>query len=386
MHQPIAITGFYSISAASQNPVLESKHNLLFDKQLQAWVGRLPHGLQVEIQKIRDENRNYQGLDDSVLYAMFTSREAVKHAQWQSGSGYGINIGSSRGATQLFEHYYSAFAKDKHTETLASPTTTLGNISSWVAQDLQNDGPEISHSITCSTALHALLNGVAWLRSGMCERFLVGGSEAALTPFTIAQMRAMKTYSRANENTGYPCRALDPDKKENTMVLGEGAASACLELGACKNALAYVTGVGYATETLTHAVSVTKEADCFQKSMKMALGGKSPALIDAIVMHAPGTMLGDASEAGAILKVFGESLPLLTTNKWKLGHTFGASGLLNLELAIAILQKQKILEIPYVSPQTQRLNKIGTGKEIKNILVNAVGFGGNAVSILVSKP
>jgi 3-oxoacyl-(acyl-carrier-protein) synthase len=38
----------------------------------------------------------------------------------------------------------------------------LGNISSWVAHDLQSSGPEISHSITCSTALHAVLNGVAW--------------------------------------------------------------------------------------------------------------------------------------------------------------------------------------------------------------------------------
>jgi 3-oxoacyl-(acyl-carrier-protein) synthase len=55
-------------------------------------------------------------------------------------------------------------------QTLAS-TTTLGNISSWVAHDLQSSGPEISHSITCSTALHAVLNGIAWLKSGMVDKF-----------------------------------------------------------------------------------------------------------------------------------------------------------------------------------------------------------------------
>ena len=55
------------------------------------------------------------------------------------------------------------------------------------------------------------------------------------------------------------------------MVLGEGAASVCLELGERENALAYITGLGYATETLRHAVSISAEADCFQKSMKMAL-------------------------------------------------------------------------------------------------------------------
>jgi 3-oxoacyl-(acyl-carrier-protein) synthase len=82
---------------------------------------------------------------------------------------------------------------------LASPTTTLGNISSWVAHDLQSSGPEISHSITCSTALHALLNGVAWLKAGMADKFLVGGTEAPLTDFTIAQMRALKIYSNSAE-------------------------------------------------------------------------------------------------------------------------------------------------------------------------------------------
>ena len=113
--------------------------------------------------------------------------------------------------------------------TLSSPTTTLGNISSWVAHDLQTKGPEISHSITCSTALHALINGVAWLKSGMANKFLVGGSEAPLTPFTIAQMKAMRIYAKGNSD--YPCRAMDLQKKQNTMVLGEAASIACLELG-----------------------------------------------------------------------------------------------------------------------------------------------------------
>jgi 3-oxoacyl-(acyl-carrier-protein) synthase len=63
------------------------------------------------------------------------------------------------GATDLFENTIRVFKTGK-AQTLASPTTTLGNISSWVAHDLQSSGPEISHSITCSTALHAVLNGV----------------------------------------------------------------------------------------------------------------------------------------------------------------------------------------------------------------------------------
>lgn len=392
MKQVIAITGISAISATGADTSLlgnKGDHNLSFDSSLHAWVGKLPTDVLQLIEEIREENRNYQALDASVLYAIYVSRKAIASAGWDFSNDFGINIGSSRGATQLFEKYYSAFLENGKSETLASPTTTLGNISSWVAQDLQNEGPDISHSITCSTALHSLLNGVAWLQSGMCDKFMVGGSEAALTPFTIAQMRAMKTYSRAENDSLYPCLALDLDKAENTMVLGEGAASVCLEIGIKPTALAYVVGVGYATEKLKHAVSISAEATCFQKSMKMAIEDAKASFqgsdfeerlneVGAIVMHAPGTQLGDTSEYKAIQKIFKDKLPLLTTNKWKIGHTFGASGLLSLDLAIKMLQSQEYEEVPFISPQVKP-------KRINNILVNAVGFGGNAVSILLRK-
>ncbi len=331
----------------------------------------------MDVETLKSSDTKYNNLDNSVLYSLLASREAVKGAGWDSNDVFGINIGSSRGATDLFEKHHSEFLETGKTAVQASPATTLGNISSWVAQDLKSTGPEISHSITCSTALHALLNGVAWLRAGMAEKFLVGGSEAPLTPFTIAQMQAMKIYSTLNGT--YPCRALDPDKKVNTMVLGEGAASACLELGKVPNALAYIEGIGYATETLKHSVSISDDAECMQKSMLMALKDTRPEEVDAIVMHAPGTIKGDLSEFNAIQKIFGSKLPLLTTNKWKIGHTFGSSGLLSLEFAALMLQHNHFVDVPFVTSSKD------VKRPLKKILVNAVGFGGNAVSILLSK-
>jgi 3-oxoacyl-(acyl-carrier-protein) synthase len=273
----------------------------------------------------------------------------------------------------------------------------LGNISSWIAHDLQSKGPEISHSITCSTALHAVLNGIAWIQSGLTNKFLVGGTEASLTEFTIAQMRALKIYAStplsAGASTGlsagastslssvesfYPCRAFDLNKKKNTMVIGEGAAAICLEAEPSEKSLAKIIGIGYATEPLEHNISISTEADCFQRSMQMALGDLNPNEIDAVVMHAPGTIKGDVSEYKAIEKVFGNTLPFLTTNKWKLGHTFGASGMLSLELAILMLQHQKPIAVPFAEKQN-------IPKKIKNVLVNAVGFGGNAVSLLITQ-
>lgn len=340
----------------------------------EAFVASLSKELKEEIEQLRITTPIFKNLDLSVLYAIYTSRRAIEIAGWKKGDEIGINIGSSRGATGLFEKYHQNFLETGKAETLASPTTTLGNISSWVAQDIETTGPEISHSVTCSTGLQAILNGVAWLQAGMASKFLVGGSEAALTAFTIAQMKAMKIY--ASEDLDYPCRALDTEKIRNTMILGEGAGVITLQLNS-ENSIAKIAGVGYATERLNHPASISTNGECFQKSMKMAIGEMDLFEIDAVVMHAPGTVKGDQAEINAISALFGNNLPAMTSNKWKIGHTFGASGILSLELAVLMLQHQQFIPVTFST-----ISK--APKRLKNILVNAVGFGGNAVSILIN--
>jgi 3-oxoacyl-(acyl-carrier-protein) synthase len=383
LHQIISITALASISPLGKdskaiweqylNPETAITEVKVGAKNVLAAV--LDSESKLVVKALQQSDHKYKALDPSVLYAMVASRKAVHEAGWNANHDFGINIGSSRGATALFEKHHKEFLETGKASTLASPTTTLGNISSWVANDLQTHGPEISHSITCSTALHALLNGVAWLKSGMADKFLVGGSEAPLTAFTIAQMEALKIY--AKENQSYPCRAFDLAKKQNTLVLGEGASVCCLEIGRTENALAFIEGIGYATEVLEHNISISTEATCFQRSMQMALKNTSLSEVDVIVMHAPGTIKGDLSEYNAITKIFGESLPLLTTNKWKIGHTFGASGMLSIEMAIMMLQHNQFIEVPFNKKQEQK-------KPLQKVLVNAVGFGGNAVSVLLT--
>ena len=383
MKTKIAITSLASFSPLGNTPEgiwnnYLSPKTLITTKDFNGkgqFVATIPAEIRKEIDGLRKEDSKYKALDETVLMAILTSRKAIENAGWHKGDDFGINIGSSRGATQLFEKYHSEFIATGKTATLTSPTTTLGNISSWVAHDLKSKGPEISHSITCSTALHAVLNAVAWLQSGMATKFLVGGSEAPLTAFTLAQMHALKIYAKQHQE--FPCRAFDLTKSKNTMVLGEGAALACLELGEKENALGYITGIGYATDELEHNISISNEAICFQKSMAMALKNMPLDEVDAIVMHAPGTIKGDTSEYKAIEQLFKDKLPMLTTNKWKIGHTFGASGILSLELALMMMQHNTFVGIPYVSETNPRNN-------IRNVLINAVGFGGNAVSILVS--
>lgn len=381
LQQPISITAISSISPLGKSPK-EIWNNYLseahfFSKEENNWLARIAPEAKKEIDKLRQSNSKYKTLDDSVLFAIYTSRQAIKNARWEATDNFGINIGSSRGATTLFEKYHKNYIENNKAEILTSPTTTLGNISSWVAHDLQTEGPEISHSITCSTALHAMLNGIAWINAKMCEKFLVGGSEAPLTPFTIAQMQALKIYCHSEPFDQYPNQALNLNKSKNSMILGEGAAMACIESGDVPEALAKIIGFGYATEILEHNASLSTNAICFQRSMTMALGELNPEDIDVVITHTPGTIKGDQSEYNAIKTVFGKTIPALTNNKWKIGHSLGASGMLNIEMAVFILQHQKFIPVPYIETNYP--------KKIEYIMVNAVGFGGNAVSILLSK-
>ena len=187
-------------------------------------VARLSQQLEQEVEQLAQQNPNYKRLDRTALLAILAARGSMDGMQIKGK--WGVNIGSSRGATGLFEKYHQDFINRGEAHTLSSPTTTLGNVSTWVAQDLQLPAMSLGHSVTCASAMHAVLNGIAWLGSGMVQAMLVGGTEAPLTAFTIAQMQALNLYSKNTD--GFACRALDLDKTANTMVLGEAAATAVL--------------------------------------------------------------------------------------------------------------------------------------------------------------
>ena len=114
--------------------------------------------------------------------------------------------------------------------------------------------------------------------------------------------------------------------------------------------------------------------------MRKALDTANLETVDAIILHAPGTVKGDMAEKNAIDSIYGKQLPLLTSNKWLVGHTFATSGMLSIEMAVLMLQKNRFIENPFFA------NARHLPQEIKTVMVNAVGFGGNAVSIILQKP
>ena len=108
----------------------------------------------------------------------------------------------------------------------------------------------------------------------------------------------------------------------------------------------------------------------------MALKQANLETVDAIITHTPGTIKGDLAEYNAIKTIF-KTVPFLTNNKWKIGHSLGASGVLSMEMAILMLQNNVAFNVPFF--------KQNQPKKLETILINAVGFGGNAVSVIIKK-
>ena len=145
------------------------------------------------------------------------------------------------------------------------------------------------------------------------------------------------------------------------------------------NILGVIESIGYAQENSKTPTAITDEGGALQKSMTTALKSTAASTVDLIILHAPGTIKGDASELKAVKAVFGNDSPILVSNKWLIGHTFGASAALSLEYALLILKNNCYVDFPY--PVVFK----NTRRDIRKIMINAAGFGGNAASLIVSR-
>ncbi len=346
-------------------------------------VARLHPAAESKIAAAESTLHGFKHFDKTTRAAIACANQALGNEGIEKQKNLIVNIGSSRGATNNWEKFFTEFSEHKRLSPKASPLTTLGNISSYTAAALKVNGFCIDHSITCGTGLQALANSMAWLQSGMADAALAGASEAPLTAFSLAQMDAIGIYSKYKDE--FPCKAayFGADKR-NAMLLGEG--SAMFYLKPIENnttngvSTIVIESIGTGNEYISSPTAVSAGGDALKSAMKQALAGMiEPTLPDCVVLHAPGTIQGDESEWNALKSVFGDNIPATTCNKWLTGHCLGSSGLLSVEMAVLMLQHQTFFKIPYPTFQKK------VPKKLNKIMVNAQGFGGNAISVIVSK-
>lgn len=364
----IYIQTISQVSAAKTDQFSNQNHYL---QSTEVPTGKLHSYYREQLSAFLQKHPHFRKLDRTTQLVLLAAQPLKTFLQNHPSKNVGVNIGSSRGATETWEREYQKFQQHGTTSATASPITSLGNISSWVAQYLQSNAIAFSHSMTCSTSLLSLINGLAWLQSDLADTMIVGGSEAPLTAFTLAQLKAMRLYGK---NEKHPCQAGNFNKSSNAMILGEAAALAILTKNS-HNALARVAGVGLASESIDSPTYISENAEHLQQSMQEALKNAQLTQVDLLVSHTPGTILGDQAEKRAIEKILGTKTPV-TNNKWKIGHTFGASGIMSIAYALDMFQSQKFYPTPFDCNPVQV-------KQINHIMINATGFGGNAVSIIL---
>lgn len=357
--------------------------------------------------RLLSEKERYQKVDRVTQLAVATASETL--SSYASSSPVAraapiecVSIGSSRGATISLEttHAQHLGNSDRSVPTYTSPITTAGNISSWVAQEVIDQslaGSEgasssgsssggsvvaLNTSMTCSSAFHSLLVALGFLRGGLAAAALFGGAESCLTSYTLQQLRALKIYSQAG-SSAWPCKPLvagDRGPVSNTVMLGEGAGTAVLHFddGVSRPGDLALCGVGWQMEAIPSATGVSADGAAFEGAMRRAAGGQPG--IDAVIAHAPGSVRGDEAELSAIARVFGRDIPVLST-KHVTGHTYGASGMVSLQLAAYLLGGGQWPGFPY--PVRVPTLQAGAGVP-RRILINTAGFGGNVISVVVA--
>lgn len=311
-------------------------------------------------------------VDRAAVLAIHAAQQAVRQAGWE-GTDFAILVGCSRGPTESWEEGFAHFQQASSVSARTSPQTTLGSIGFALAEFFKVQSLAAGLSVTCSSGMHALLHGVALLRAGMVDRVLVGGTEASLTPFTLAMMESLRICARPPDASIHACRPLDVPA--SGMAIGEGAAFLALSRDPGEYE---ISSLAFARESAGSSTGITPQGVALQDTMRTVI--EQAGWPDFIVAHAPGTRRGDAAEISAVEAVYQDHAKdhVLTSFKWATGHTFGASGPLALVAAMTMLAHGKWVGLPYQP-------SLASSKVLGSAVVNATGFGGNTVTVTVRR-
>ena len=261
------------------------------------------------------------------------------------------------------------------------PNMPAGN----VAIALGIHGPNFAALSACATGAHSIGMALLLLRAGQADVMLAGGTESTITPFVLNGYVAMGALSKRND---VPARASRPfDKTRDGFVMGEGAGVLVLETLEHARArgaepIAEVAGFG-ATADGFGLAQPDPEATWTAKAMELALrdAGMSPREVQYINAHGTSTPANDRSETKAILKVFGDAPPLVSSNKSMIGHTLGAAGAIE-AAATALTVKHGVIpptinfEVPDEEIPLDVVPNVARSVRVEAALSNSFGFGG----------
>ena len=331
-------------------------------------------------------NANISGITRTSLLALHAFDEAINDAQLND-TGLSSYDTALVGATTVGgmcltdELYDDANKKSDGSEYLSSYDCASVNI--FLQEYYQIKGIINTINTACSSAANAIMYGARLMHHGHAKRSIVGGFDS-LAKFTINGFNALHILSDEI------CQPFDENRKG--LNLGEGAAFLVLEREEDlngKKVYAELTGYGNANDAY-HSSSLSDEGNGPYLAMEAALkqAGLEPEAIDFINAHGTGTGNNDLSESTAMTRLF-KMIPSFASTKSNIGHTLGASGAIEAIFSILNIAQNELyphLNFKNAIEATRLIPMLSyEKKEVRHVMSNSFGFGGNCSSLIFSK-
>jgi len=251
-------------------------------------------------------------------------------------------------------------------------------------------GPCETITTACAAGTHAIGYAARLVASGRVDVAVAGGSEAVITPISIAGFGNMTALSSSGLS-----RPFDIDR--DGFVMGEGAGVLILESfdhARARGATILAEIRGAASNADAHHLTAPDPEgagaiECIRLTLLDAQ--LDPSDIDHVNAHGTSTPLNDRAEGEAISTVFGPRRPPVTSVKGLLGHSLAAAGALEAVVSVLTLQNQLIpptCGTSTVDPEIDVDVVLGAARpqEIRNIISNSFGFGGHNGCLAISQP
>ena len=398
MNKGVAITGMGIISAIGKN-VQENYESLLSEKTGISKITQIEtiHKNDIMVGEVKATNLELEQLlgleantySRSPLLGIIAAQEAIRQAgitdinDYKTGLISSTTVGGMDKSEQYFFEYFENSSHHQHIDGLHAGDSTQ-KIASYLGL---KESFVTTISTACSSAANAIMLGARMIKSGRLDRAIVGGTDA-LSKFTINGFKTLMILSDTY-NTPF-------DENRKGLNLGEAGAFLVLESDEIvkkenRDVLAYVTGYGNANDAF-HQTASSENGDGAVMAMKKALkvAGLQAEHIDYVNAHGTATPNNDLSEGRAMLRIFGKGkVPEFSSTKAFTGHTLAVAGGVEAVYSILALRNNRIYpNLNFKSPMNEfdlLPETESKEKELKHVLSNSFGFGGNCSTLILSK-
>ena len=351
------------------------------------------------------DRKEARKLDPFVQYAMASVDEAVKDAKIDfttlNPDRAGVIWGSGIGGLRTFIDEITEFNKGDGTPRFNPffiPKMIIDIAPGHISIKYGLRGPNFATVSACASSTNAIIDAYNYIRLGMADLMVTGGSEAGVNEASVGGFNAMHALSTRNDSPATASRPFDLDREG--FVIGEGAGALILEeyqhaINRGATIYAEIAGGGMSADA-NHITAPHPEGLGALNVMKNALSdaNMTPQDIDYINVHGTSTPLGDISEATAIIRLFGDRAfeINISSTKSMTGHLLGAAGVI--ETIASILSVKNNIVPPTINHFTDdpqfdpRLNLTfnkAQHREVRAALSNTFGFGGHNASVIVKK-